>query len=495
MSHFKSLLFCAGLCGSLLGLAATGAAFAEAPNAKVGSAAQSSPQGGEQRVALVIGNSNYQSAPKLANPGNDAQSMAQLLNSAGFEVTEAVDLTRNDMVKAVQDFSAKITARGPKTVAMIYYAGHGVQLAGENYLLPVDAKISTPADLDGNSLRLVDVMGTLESIPSRMRIVVLDACRNNPFPGVNDAGRGLAIVDAPNGSIVGYSTAPGTEAQDGDSNHSPYTSAFLRRAREPNLPIEQLFKRVRLDVNDATEGRQTPWESSSLTSEFYFFGDTAVAAARTPDHSPIIQTASNLPSRSVRQAYDYVLSEASPDYYEEFIRLYPRDPLCDRIRHLLGNWLEATAWHKAVLANSPVVYRAFHDSYANSPYAPSALKLQAQPRTVPLMQFTRLTRSPAINAANPGLSKDQMLVQSPSKIATLPGKGSNPGTNNGNGAGKVSNLPSKNADPIPAKNHKPEGTITSRRFGGGSGNSSPRLASTQSRNSFNSVGGHGGFRH
>ena len=104
---------------------------------------------------------------------------------------------------------------------MIYYAGHGVQLAGENYLLPVDAKISTPADLDGNSLRLVDVMGTLESIPSRMRIVVLDACRNNPFPGVNDAGRGLAIVDAPNGSIVGYSTAPGTEAQDGDSSHSP----------------------------------------------------------------------------------------------------------------------------------------------------------------------------------------------------------------------------------------------------------------------------------
>ncbi len=147
MSRFKSLLLCAGL----LGFAITSAAFAEAPNAEVGNAAQSSPQGGEQRVALVIGNSNYQSAPKLANPGNDAQSMAQLLNSAGFEVTEAVDLTRNDMVKAVQDFSAKITARGPKTVAMIYYAGHGVQLAGENYLLPVDAKIPRPAIFTANS--------------------------------------------------------------------------------------------------------------------------------------------------------------------------------------------------------------------------------------------------------------------------------------------------------------------------------------------------------
>ena len=295
------------------------------------------PPPADQRIALVIGNSNYQTAPKLANPGNDAQSMSQLLNSAGFEVTQATDLTRSDMVRVVQDFSAKVAERGPSTVAMIYYAGHGVQVAGENYLLPVDAKISSPSDLDGNSLRLVDLMGTLESIQSRMRIVVLDACRNNPFPEVNDTGRGLAIVDAPNGSIVGYSTAPGMEAQDGDGNHSPYTSAFLNFAREPNLPIEQLFKRVRLEVNNATKGRQTPWESSSLTSDFYFFGDTAVAASRAPDRRPIVQIAANLPSRSVRQAYDYVLSEGSPEYYEEFIRLYPHDPLCDHIRVLLGN--------------------------------------------------------------------------------------------------------------------------------------------------------------
>ncbi|MEO8317919.1 MAG: caspase family protein [Bradyrhizobium sp.] len=561
-SRFRSLLLCAGLFSCLLGL--TGSAFAEAPNAEVGGGALTSSSTGEPRVALVIGNANYQSAPKLANPDNDARSMAQLLTSAGFEVTEATDLTRNDMLKAVQDFSARVAARGPKTVAMVYYAGHGVQLAGENYLLPVDAKIATPADLDGNSLRLVDLMGTLETIPSRMRIVVLDACRNNPFPGVNDTGRGLAIVDAPNGSIVGYSTAPGMEAQDGDSNHSPYTSAFLRRAREPNLPIEQLFKRVRLDVNDVTDGRQTPWESSSLTSEFYFFGDTAVAAARSPDRSPIIQTASNLPSRSVRQAYDYVLSEASPEYYEEFIRLYPRDPLCDRIRHLLGNWLEATAWHKAVLANSPVVYKSFHDSFANSPYAQSALRLQAQPRNMPLMQFTRLTK-PGFNTDRPGLSKDgpgmqdHGPMQGPSKIVTLPGKGTattgtanggiskdNPGSkdnlgskdnpggqapskivtpakgtttgtttgtattsptntginggNNGN-PGKVTTLPARtntNANPIRIKG-KSEGTVAPRKFGGGfgGGNSGPGLASSSSRGSGGggSSGGNGGFKH
>src|SRR6266436_1457623 len=352
MSFLKKIVLGALL---LAGLAAVGPArpaHAEAMDrpANVGNPVGLS--GPEQRIALVIGNSNYQNVARLPNPANDAKAVAELLNTAGFEVISATDLNHNQMIEVMQDFSAKIAGRGQNTVAMVYYAGHGVQLAGENYLVPVDARISSEPDLIDGSVRLVDVMATLEAIPSRMRIVILDACRNNPFPSLNEAGRGLAIVDAPNGSIVGYSTAPGTEALDGAGGHSPYTSAFLQLAREPNLPIEQLFKRVRLEVNNSTNGRQTPWESSSLTSEFYFFGDTAAAATRPPAHGPIIQTASNLPGRSVRQAYDYVLAEGSPEYYQEFIQLFPHDPLSDRIRWLLGNLLEATAWHRAVLANS-----------------------------------------------------------------------------------------------------------------------------------------------
>jgi hypothetical protein len=302
-SCFKSSLFCVALLAELLSFGRHGAfaqtnaettgiphpppralAQLQQPAIPAEDGAQTAPQGPEQRIALVIGNSNYRNAAQLTNPGNDAQSMAQLLNQAGFEVIAATDLAQNAMIKVVQDFSDKVAASGPNTVAMIYYAGHGVQLEGENYLIPVDAKVSSPSELVSDSVRLVDVMATLEAIPSRVRIVVLDACRNNPFPSIVDAGRGLAIVDAPNGSIVGYSTAPGTEAQDGIDGHRPYTSAFLRLAREPNLPIEQLFKRVRLEVNHSTEGEQTPWESSSLTSEFYFFGDTAMAATRAPEH-------------------------------------------------------------------------------------------------------------------------------------------------------------------------------------------------------------------
>lgn len=468
MFRLKSALMTAGLLGSLFGFACGPVSAQVAP---VEPAAPAALQGPEQRVALVIGNSNYQNAPQLANPDNDAQSMAQFLNSAGFEVISATDLGQNDMLRVVQDFSAKVSARGPNTVAMVYYAGHGVQLAGENYLVPVDAKVSNQTELVNDSVRLVDVMSTLETIPSRMRIVILDACRNNPFPNVNDAGRGLAIVDAPNGSIVGYSTAPGAEALDGSGGHSPYTQAFLNVAREPNVPIEQLFKRVRLQVNQSTSGAQIPWESSSLTSDFTFFGDMAVAASRAPVNAPVVQMASNLPSRSTRQAYDYVVSEGRPEYYQEFIQMYPHDPLCDHIRWLLSNLLLSQAWHQAVLANSPIGYKAFYDSYGNSPYAQTALKLETQPKMIPLMQATKFLApqniAPTLKVGNLGQPKYMPLIQQGNgraqmnanlpvvqkpvdsnvigklgnggKIVTLPTPTNT--TTNKNGIGKITTLP------------------------------------------------------
>lgn len=453
MFRLKPLLMTVSLVGSLFGFACGPVSAQIAPVEP----APTALQGPEQRVALVIGNSNYQNAPQLQNPDNDAQSMAQFLNSAGFEVVAAIDLTQNDMLRVVQDFSAKVSARGPNTVAMVYYAGHGVQLAGENYLVPVDAKVSSPTELVNNSVRLVDVMSTLETIPSRMRIVILDACRNNPFPDVNDAGRGLAIVDAPNGSIVGYSTAPGAEAQDGTGGHSPYTQAFLNVAREPNVPIEQLFKRVRLQVNQTTSGAQIPWESSSLTSDFTFFGDTAVAANRAPVRAPVVQMASNLPSRSTRQAYDYVVSEGRPEYYQEFIQMYPHDPLCDHIRWLLANLTISQAWHKAVLVNSPLGYKTFYDSYGNSPYAQVALKLQAQPKPIPLMQATKLLApqniAPTFKIGNLGQPKYMPLQQGNGggqingnlPVVQKPVDGNGIGKL-GNG-GQIVNLPSGNNQP------------------------------------------------
>ena len=405
--------------------------------------------GPEQRIALVIGNSKYQNTVQLSNPGNDTKAVAQLLNSAGFEVISATDLSHDQMIQAVQEFSGKIAGRGPNTVAMVYYAGHGVQLAGENYLIPVDAKISSEPDLINGSLRLVDVMATLETIPSRVRIVILDACRNNPFPSINDAGRGLAIVDAPKGSIVAYSTAPGTEALDGTGDHSPYTAAFLRLAHQKNLPIEQLFKRIRLDVGSSTDGQQTPWESSSLTSDFYFFGDTAVAATRAPAQMKMAYAASDLPSRSSRQAYEYVLAENSIENYQEFIQLYPHDPMSDRIRILLGNLTQAKAWHTAVQTNSPVAYKSFYEKFSNGPYAQSALKMAAQPKLIPLSQPTRILAPASIKLGGFGPAKDHFdrpgapgLPQSGGQIVTLPSPGAKTTLGKaGADTGKIVNMP------------------------------------------------------
>jgi hypothetical protein len=247
-------------------------------------------------------------------------------------------------------------------------------------------------------------------------------------------------------------------------------------------------------VNNLTDGRQTPWESSSLTSDFYFFGDTAVAATRAPAQVKTAYAADNLPSRAVRQAYDYVLAENSVDDYQEFIRLYPQDPLCDRIRALLGSLLQANAWHHAVLANSPIAYKSFYDKYSNSPYAQSALKLAEQPKLVPLSQPTHIIAPSSIklggglgiSKGNPGFNPGtQGLLQGhgPQQGDVLHGVGKlggdklgnggqivtlhTPGTtassgNNSAGSGKIIDLPRVGMNKIEAPQNSKLGGGTTR---------------------------------
>jgi uncharacterized caspase-like protein len=236
----------------------------------------------QQRVALVIGNSSYQAVSALPNPTSDARLVAQLLQEASFEVTVASDLGQTEMRQTVQDFAALVAGKGPDTVVLVFYAGHGLQLEGENFLVPVDARIEREEDVAGETMRLIDLVKAFENAQPRMLIVMLDACRNNPFAAVKGAGRGLATVDAPTGSLVAYATAPGAEAEDGRGTNSPYTSAFVDVAKEPGLAIEQLFKRVRLRVHKETDRRQTPWESSSLTGDFSFFTTAPLASPVAP---------------------------------------------------------------------------------------------------------------------------------------------------------------------------------------------------------------------
>jgi hypothetical protein len=336
----------------------------------------------ENRIALVIGNSAYQAVNALPNPANDASAVSKLLADANFEVISASDLNLDEMRRTIRDFSAKVAEKGENTVALVYYAGHGLQVDGENFLVPVDARIARASDVAIETMRLADIMTTLASTPSRTRIVILDACRNNPFSAVNAGGKGLAIVDAPAGSIVAYATAPGSEALDGRGRHSPYTAAFVKIARQPDLPIEQMFKRVRLLVHEATDSQQTPWESSSLTGDFAFFRSGEPATAEAPAQAPV-QVASwreEIRTRSPQQAYDLVVMEDSVEAYEEYILFYPTHPLAERCRRLLARKAEALAWRHAILLNTPQAYANYLDKFPGGNYIKTALRLKERPR-------------------------------------------------------------------------------------------------------------------
>jgi len=349
----------------------------------------------EKRIALVIGQSAYRSVPVLPNPGNDARKMTDLLGSAGFDVTAAPDLTQNQMREAVGDFAAKITANGPDTVALLFYAGHGLQIDGENYLVPVDVDPKRETDIPLQAVRLNDVMNTLGALPTRLRVVMLDACRNNPFPALGTStGHGLAIVDTKAGSagtFISYSTSPGAVAEDGNGEDSPYTMAVLNFAREPNLPIEEAFKRVRVAVNEATEGRQIPWDSSSLTSDFRFFGDQAGNPAQATDKKAVADKQlsvkrsvedwrKELKGKDPKLAYQLVIADDTVPAYEAFVALYAQPPYNVRVRALLERRYVMQAWAIAVATNTVASYQTFLTTYANSDLAVTARKLRDRVR-------------------------------------------------------------------------------------------------------------------
>ncbi len=244
------------------------------------------------RLALVIGNGKYVNAPALENPANNSADLAKALRGVGFEVIEQQDASREAMTKALREFSARL--RGTE-VALFFYAGHGIQLNGENYLLPVDADIQSPADVRFNTVDLTDIQQEMEG-SGRVNIIILDACRNNPFAdrlaqsGRAAPSRGLGRIDAAGeGSLIVYSTQPNNVALDGAGRNSPFTAALLKHVITPGIEVRQMLSRVRGDVLAATDRRQTPWDSSSLTGDIYLAGAPSaqpVASAPAPAAPP-----------------------------------------------------------------------------------------------------------------------------------------------------------------------------------------------------------------
>lgn len=235
------------------------------------------PAAGEaSRVALVIGNAKYKDSP-LLNPVNDARVLSAALRASGFEVIELHEQGAAGMRRAIREFGEKL--RG-KDAGLFYFAGHGVQVRGRNYLVPVDADIKYEDEIEDQSVEIGLVLGKMESAKARVNLVVLDACRNNPFARGSRSGQnGLAAIEAPIGTLVAFATSPGQVASDGMSGNGLYTGHLVREMKNAGLKVEDVFKRVRAAVRLASNGRQIPWENTSLEGDFYFREAPGVDAA------------------------------------------------------------------------------------------------------------------------------------------------------------------------------------------------------------------------
>jgi len=232
-----------------------------------------------RRLALVIGNGAYKKAP-LRNPVNDAYDMAAALEKIGFEVIHKENASQMSMENAIRDFGKRLRKGG---VGLFYFAGHGIQVAGINYLIPVDARIESESDVKYECVDAGRVLGKMEDAENDLNIVVLDACRDNPFArSFRSSSSGLAHMDAPKGSLIAYATAPGSVAADGIGRNGVYTKHLLEHMKIPGLTVEQALKRTRIEVMNETEDKQVPWESSSLRGNFYFVPEGETTATKIP---------------------------------------------------------------------------------------------------------------------------------------------------------------------------------------------------------------------
>lgn len=290
-----------------------------------------------ERVALVVGNSLYPYAP-LANPARDARDMTKLLRQAGFTVAQHLDTSKSDLTEAVARFGAAI--KDPKVkFALFYYAGHGLQQDWRNYLVPVSADIRSAADVKAKTVDVSELLGYMEQATGRSFLVILDACRDDPFAGnYRPPLKGLSQFDAPVGSLLAYATAPGSVAQDGDGENGLYTSNLLREFAVRGARLEDAFKRVRLNVRLASQGMQVPWESTSLEEDVYLFPSARMKLSDAEQDQQLEQEISSW--MRVRASNDL-------EQLAGFIREYPSGSVSELAQARLNRLLAQQASRKA----------------------------------------------------------------------------------------------------------------------------------------------------
>ncbi|MBK8384216.1 MAG: SUMF1/EgtB/PvdO family nonheme iron enzyme [Candidatus Accumulibacter sp.] len=286
----------------------------------------------EKRVALVVGNSAYRASP-LRNPGNDARAIAAKLEKLGFEVIVREDLRTRQIAPMLREFRSHLQ---PGSVALFFYAGHGMQLKGVNYLPTIDAEIAGEEDVPLHSLNVGQVLEIMEESKTRLNLIFLDACRNNPFTRrFRSGGGGLARVEAPSGTLISFATRPGSVAADGDDEHGLYTQHLLSQMEVPHQPIEQTLKRVVGGVKKDSDGQQEPWMEGSLEGDFYFVGGPLPLAASPNAGAPALGEAATFEL----SFWDSIRASKNPDDLRAYLEKYPLGQFASlaeaRLRRLL----------------------------------------------------------------------------------------------------------------------------------------------------------------
>ncbi|MBV9066657.1 MAG: caspase family protein, partial [Methylobacteriaceae bacterium] len=330
-------------------------------------------QAPQPRLGLVLGNAEYRAGP-LATAANDAGLIAETLRNAGFDVTGAANLDQDQTRRAFREFLDKAAAAGPQAVIFVYLSGRGLQFEGENYFVPVDATIARDSDVPAQAIRVSDLTRPLAGTPLAARIIVLDLARANNFAqGGQPLAPGLALVDPEDGSLIAFNAAPGTFGPDEPAPYGAYAQALSAIMREGGLPLDDVFARTRLRVNEVTRGAEVPWHVSKLGVPFVFFerAPGAPALAVTPQARAEI-TRRPIRDFPVEEAYGVAVERDTIAAYQEFLQVYPDSPLSPRVRALLAARREALIWRRAVLANRPEAYWTYIRRYPQGPHVADA---------------------------------------------------------------------------------------------------------------------------
>ena len=331
---------------------------------------QRSGHADETRFALVIGNDEYKSA-KLATPANDAGLVADALTAAGFTVTGARNLDQATLRESFREFLGQAAAAGPDAVVVVYLAGFGVQFAGENYFVPVDADVARDVDVPLQAVRVSDFAQPLAALPGRVKIVIVDAARQNPFArGGDPLASGLALVDPASGMAVAFNAAPGTVGPDEPGPYGAYATALTEMIAAGGLALDDVFARVRLRVSEVTGGGEVPWYASRFDEPFFFTERTADAPP-PPNVVPLADLRDK-PMRSyssVDDAYAAAIALDTMEGYEQFLAIYPSSPFSRRIAAMLAVRREEITWRRCVFNNTPPAYWSYLRRYPKGPHA------------------------------------------------------------------------------------------------------------------------------